>query len=100
MRNTGLGFITGTFTGLAHGQVVPLTFGGTTYKFVANYHGGRYGRDLVLTWAKNRVFAWGDLVKQSGYGSRNLATPVEFLGRERALRGHLTSSESAARQRP
>ncbi|MDP1579159.1 MAG: choice-of-anchor D domain-containing protein [Candidatus Didemnitutus sp.] len=56
--NTGLGFITGTFDGLPHGQFVELSYGGIKYPFVANYHGGT-GNDLVLVWAQNRAFAWG-----------------------------------------
>ena len=40
VNNTGLGFIQGTFSNLAQGQQVDLTFGGVVYKFVANYFGG------------------------------------------------------------
>ncbi len=58
VRNTGTGFINGTFSNLAQGQAVALTFGGITYDFVANYYGGN-GNDLVLVWANNRAFAWG-----------------------------------------
>jgi alpha-tubulin suppressor-like RCC1 family protein len=58
VRNTGLGFITGTFNNLAQGQRVSLSFGGIAYDFVANYYGGS-GNDLVLVWATNRAFAWG-----------------------------------------
>ena len=47
MRNTGPGGIIGTFRNLAQGQKVALRFGGATYNFVANYHGGT-GNDLVL----------------------------------------------------
>ncbi len=58
VNNTGLSFINGTFSNLAQGQPVALTFGGITYSFVANYYGGT-GNDLVLQWAANRPLAWG-----------------------------------------
>ncbi len=51
-------FIVGTFDNLAQGQPVALSYGGVTYRFVANYYGGS-GNDLVLVWASNRAFAWG-----------------------------------------
>ena len=59
VNNTGREFIHGTFDNLAQGQLVPLTYGGITYPFVANYFGGT-GNDLVLQWANNRLHAWGD----------------------------------------
>jgi uncharacterized delta-60 repeat protein len=58
VNNTGLGFINGTFSNLAQGQVVPLTYNGVTYNFVANYYGGT-GNDLVLVWKDSRLMAWG-----------------------------------------
>jgi uncharacterized repeat protein (TIGR01451 family) len=58
VQNTGLDFINGTFSNLAHGQRLGLTYGGVTYQFVANYFGGS-GNDLVLVWANNRLFSWG-----------------------------------------
>ncbi|MGD0258465.1 MAG: cell wall anchor protein [Verrucomicrobiota bacterium] len=58
VSNTALGFIVGTFDNLAQGQAVALSYGGVTYRFVANYYGGS-GSDLVLVWASNRAFAWG-----------------------------------------
>jgi alpha-tubulin suppressor-like RCC1 family protein len=58
IKNTGLGFINGTFDNLAQGQVVGLSYNGAAYNFVANYFGGS-GNDLVLTWADSRAFAWG-----------------------------------------
>jgi len=58
VRNTGPAFIQGRFDNLAQGQVVPLSYAGQVYRFVANYYGGR-GRDLVLVWEGNRIFAWG-----------------------------------------
>jgi len=58
VKNTGIGFIRGAFSNLAQGQVVTLSFGGTDYKFVANYYGGS-GNDLVLQWAATRPLAWG-----------------------------------------
>ena len=59
VKNTGLGFIGGTFGNLAPGQKVALSHGGINYGFAANYYGGS-GNDLVLVWATNRAFAWGD----------------------------------------
>ncbi len=58
VKNTGMGFINGTFSNLAQGQAVRLTFGGVSYDFVANYYGGT-GNDLVLQWANTRPVAWG-----------------------------------------
>src|ERR1035437_195838 len=59
VQNTGLDFINGTFDNLAQGQAVALSYGGVTYRFVANYYGGS-GNDLALVWASNRPFAWGN----------------------------------------
>jgi uncharacterized delta-60 repeat protein len=64
VNNTGLSFIQGTFSNLAQGQVVALTFNGATYHFMANYYGGT-GNDLVLQWADTRLMAvldnWGQM---------------------------------------
>ena len=49
VRNTGPGVIIGTFSNLAQGQIVALSYRGVTYHFVAHYHGGT-GNDLVLLW--------------------------------------------------
>jgi hypothetical protein len=49
VQNTGPGIIRGTFSNLAQGQTIALTYAGLTYHFVANYHGGD-GKDLVLLW--------------------------------------------------
>ena len=58
VKNTGLGFINGTFDNLAQGQVVNLGYNGATYPFVASYYGGT-GNDLVLIWASTRLAGWG-----------------------------------------
>jgi len=58
VKQVGLPFIDGTFDNLADGQLVTLNHGGSNYQFVADYHGGK-GNDLVLQWARTRVFAWG-----------------------------------------
>ena len=58
VKNTGLAFISGQFSNLAHGQAVNLSYGGKSYRFVANYYGGS-GNDLVLQWAYQDVAAWG-----------------------------------------
>lgn len=59
VNNTSLGFITGAFDNLPHGQTVTLSYGGVTYRYVASYYGGT-GNDLVLVWAGQRLVAWGD----------------------------------------
>ncbi len=58
VQNNQLPFITGTFTNLAQGQPVAMTFAGVTYNFVANYFGGS-GNDLVLHWAGTKAAGWG-----------------------------------------
>ncbi|MBN8458578.1 MAG: cadherin-like beta sandwich domain-containing protein [Verrucomicrobia bacterium] len=58
VKNTGLAFISGQFTNLAHGQTVSLTHNGITYPFFANYYGGT-GNDLVLEWAYRQPVSWG-----------------------------------------
>jgi hypothetical protein len=47
VENTGPGVIVGTFSNLAQGQIVELSYRGVAYHFVAHYHGGT-GNDLVL----------------------------------------------------
>ena len=47
VQNTGPGVIVGTFSNLAQGQTVALSYRGVTYHFVAHYHGST-GNDLVL----------------------------------------------------
>lgn len=69
VENTGLPFISGSFTNLAHGNDIALTFGGQSYNFVANYYGGT-GNDLVLEWATTRPVSWGyNAYSQLGNGS-------------------------------
>jgi alpha-tubulin suppressor-like RCC1 family protein len=84
VSNTGLNFINGTFDNLTNGQPVALSYGGTNYSFVANYHGGS-GNDLMLVWANNRAFAWGwNNIGQLGDGTsgtnRLLGVPVTATG--------------------
>jgi alpha-tubulin suppressor-like RCC1 family protein len=83
VKNTALDFITGTFANLAQGQPVALSYGGVTYRFAANYYGGS-GNDLVLVWASNRAFAWGNNVNgQMGDGTqttRLVPVPVTATG--------------------
>jgi hypothetical protein len=59
LNNTGLGFISGEFDGLANGATVNLSYGGVTYPFVAWYYGGD-GNDLVLLWYNTGLAAWGN----------------------------------------
>ena len=83
VNNTGIGFINGTFNGLAQGQVVALPFNGATYHFIANYYGGS-GNDLVLQWAGTRLLAWGaNLAGTLGNGTKNgslAPVPVTMSG--------------------
>jgi alpha-tubulin suppressor-like RCC1 family protein len=58
VNNTGLAPIVGSFSNLAHGQTLNLSYGGVLYQFFANYYGGT-GNDLVLQWANTRLLAWG-----------------------------------------
>jgi alpha-tubulin suppressor-like RCC1 family protein len=83
VKNTGLDFINGTFSNLAHGQFVTLTHNGINYRYVANYYGGT-GNDLVLEWANVRPVAWGYNVNgQLGNNSTTnslIPTPVDTSG--------------------
>ena len=83
VRVTGSNLIEGTFANLAQGQIVPLTFGDTTYHFAADYGGGT-GNDLVLHWANTRTLAWGsNYTGQLGNGSNTASivpTPVTKSG--------------------
>ena len=58
VSNSSPGAIGGTFSNLAQGQIVALSYNGMTYHFVADYYGGT-GNDLVLRWVDSRCFAWG-----------------------------------------
>ena len=81
VKNTGLSFIQGNFDNLTNNQPVSLSYNGVLYNFVANYYGGD-GNDLVLTWADNRVFAWGaNLYGQLGDNSTtNRLVPAPVFG--------------------
>jgi hypothetical protein len=78
VKNTGLPFINGQLSNLAHGQVVDLTYEGKSYRFVANYYGGS-GNDLVLEWARQGLVAWGNNnFGQFGNGSTtNSSVPLQ-----------------------
>lgn len=65
VENTGLGFISGAFSNLAHGQEVTLTHASRNYEFVADYYGGN-GNDLELVWKRTRLIGWGWGGKQLG----------------------------------
>ena len=81
IENTAIPFIQGVFRGLNHGQTITLDFGGKSYRYVVNYHGGS-GNDLVLQWADAAVYAWGS----NSYGQlgspgdkQPSAVPVEIF---------------------
>lgn len=58
ISNTGLPFITGTFSNVPNGSVVTLSHAGVDYPFVAWYYGGD-GNDLVLLWPYTGLAGWG-----------------------------------------
>lgn len=58
IQTTGPAPIIGRFTNMAHGAIVPLTYNGVTYRYVANYFGGN-GRSLVLQWPAMGIAGWG-----------------------------------------
>jgi len=65
VQNTGPEIIRGTFSNLAQGQTIALTYGGLTHYFVANYHGGN-GNDLVLLWTTGNQFMPATAAKLDG----------------------------------
>lgn len=73
VKNTGVDFINGTFSNLAHGQIVNLSYNSIDYAFVVNYYGGT-GNDLVLIWASTRLAGWGS----NDYGQLG-STPSNIL---------------------
>jgi alpha-tubulin suppressor-like RCC1 family protein len=83
VRNTGTLPISGSFTNLTHGRIVDAAYGGTTYRFVANYFGGS-GNDLVLQWANTQLVSWGSNIEgQLGDGTkvlRRLPVAVDSSG--------------------
>jgi alpha-tubulin suppressor-like RCC1 family protein/phosphodiesterase/alkaline phosphatase D-like protein len=84
---TGTGLIEGTFANLVPGQIVPLTFGNTTYHFAADYGGGS-GNDLVLQWVNQRPIAWGsNFMGQLGNGSKTASTVPVPVAKSGVLAG-------------
>ena len=73
LKNTGVEFLKGSFTNLAQGQLVPLTYQGITYTYVADYFGGSGNNDLVLRWANARAVGWGS----NNYGELGFANPTQ-----------------------
>jgi hypothetical protein len=70
--HTGLGFITGEFANLRHGQVISLSYQNTNYHFWANYYGGP-GNDLVLEWVNHKRYAFGP----NSYGQLGDGTAIQ-----------------------
>lgn len=58
IQSIGPAPIIGRFSNMAHGAIVPLTYNGVTYRFVANYFGAN-GRSLVLQWPAMGMAGWG-----------------------------------------
>jgi len=83
VKNTGVASIVGSFSNLAHGQPVTLTYGGINYAYVANYYGGT-GNDLVLQWANNRLLSWGNngsgQLGNHNFTSSSAAVAVDMSG--------------------
>ena len=84
VKNTGLPFISGEFSNLAHGQVVNLSYGGKSYRFVANYYGGS-GNDLVLEWGYRDLAAWGNNEYGQLGDSSSMAASVPVLVTQRGV---------------
>lgn len=79
VRITDRDFIGGAFSNLPQGQLVILSYGGSDFRFVANYFGGN-GNDLVLHPAASRSRSWGsNLHGQLGIGSTSQKTRPEAV---------------------
>lgn len=76
IRNQKSDFIEGYFDNLSQGERIELEHNGSKYPFVVDYYGGVFGRDLVLKWATNRLFAWGKRDMLGGFASRDAPTAV------------------------
>jgi alpha-tubulin suppressor-like RCC1 family protein len=95
VKNTGLNFISGQFSNLAHGQVVNLSYGGKSYRFVANYYGGS-GNDLVLEWAYRDLAAWGaNSNGELGNNSNNTSSVPVVVSQAGVLSGKTVVAVSA-----
>ncbi|MBK8092251.1 MAG: choice-of-anchor D domain-containing protein [Verrucomicrobiaceae bacterium] len=91
VNNTSLDPINGTFSNLANGQTVTLSYGGVNYDFVAYYYGGEGYNDLVLLWKNRRLMAWGfnssGQLGDNSVSTRNSPVPVNNVGGTSALAG-------------
>jgi len=72
VKNTGLAFISGSFSNIQQGGTVSLKYNGITYNYIANYYGGN-GRSLVLQWPYTKIAGWG-----SGASNINSTVPVDI----------------------
>ncbi|MBN8459840.1 MAG: cadherin-like beta sandwich domain-containing protein [Verrucomicrobia bacterium] len=91
VNQTGSGPIRGEFSNLPDGGRVYLTYGGKSYDFIANYHGGD-GNDLELVWGATRMVGWGSAMNGATFGSPQPAP----LSDEGALAGRMVLAMSAA----
>jgi hypothetical protein len=87
VNNTGLAFVSGTFTGIPQGRTVSLPFNGVNYLYRVNYFGGT-GNDIVLQWSYSAATGWGANIAaqlgngpfyQGGSAPKNSNVPVKAL---------------------
>ena len=95
IRNTGPAFISGTFDAVPQGAVVPLSFNGVTYRYLANYHGDN-GRSLVLQWPELQVTGWGGDLALQGSATTGFGASPSLLANEGGLAGKVVLATSAS----
>jgi alpha-tubulin suppressor-like RCC1 family protein len=93
IRNTGPAFIAGTFDDIPQGAVVPLSFNGVSYPYIANYHGDN-GRSLVLQWPELQLAGWGGDQALQGSASTGFGASPSLLANEGGLAGKVVLATS------